>query len=325
VSDVHELLPFVRKKVGDFLYPYGSFPDEHFEQTEGYEAEFSAPESDASGGRYRVEILVSAEKLVPLFLDLCAVLPERVRVSLDRASADLYSRWDEFVSEEVSRQEFLATFAKFQFAFTEDGNLGLGAFAPEAGIEIFLGSHKEIVLFTPEIEPVREILKTHKVRARELDPYYQRDHQHVPLTDYRGLRGPRFDYLHVADEVRHALGMHLQADEDENVDEEGNPLGLVPWHAVVIASASRRARAWRRRNRSFVQEFGLTANSRREARSILERRLEQDGFLLEGLEELFRIDIGVLPAHVRPPADALARPGIWYVSDKADAELEEDR
>ena len=97
MSERLELLPFVRKKVGDFLYPYGSFPDEQYEQPEGYEIEYHTPDADAEAGQhYRVEILVSAEKLVPLWLDLCTLLPERVRVSLDRTSADLYNRWDEF-------------------------------------------------------------------------------------------------------------------------------------------------------------------------------------------------------------------------------------
>lgn len=323
MSERPELLPFVRKKVGDFLYPYGSFPDEHYEQHEGFELEDHTTDSeDGLGSHYRIEILVSAEKLVPLWLDLCTLLPERIRVSLDRTSADIYSRWDEFVSGDVSRQEFLSTFATYQFAFTEDGNLGLGAFAPEAALELFLGSHKEIVLFTADPDPVREILRQHKVRPRSLEPYYQRDHQHLALTDYRGLRGPRFDYLQVADDVRRALGMRLHADEDENVDDEGRPLGLVAWHAIALVAPARRARAWRRRNRAFVQGFGLTARSRREARQILERRLGQDGCVLQDLEELFRIDVGVLPAHVQPPAEALAKPGVWYVGDKADAGLD---
>lgn len=319
MSDVHELLPFVRKKVGDFLYPYGSFPDDDFEQQEGYESEYQTPSGDEQVERYRIEVLVSAEKLVPLFLDLCALLPEQVVVSLERASADVYSRWDEFVSEEVGRQEFLELFREHQFALAEDGNLGLGAFSPEPPIEVFLGSHKEIVVFTPELKPVTEVLKRHGVERRALELYYQRDHSHVALVDYRGLRGPEYDFLHVADVIRHELGMQLQTDDDENVDDEGNPLGLVPWHAVVIAFAVRRARAWRRAGRAFLQEFGLTAASRREARELLERRLEEDGYALDGLEELFRIDPSALPAHAQPPPGALERPGIWYVGDRADA------
>jgi hypothetical protein len=114
--------------------------------------------------------------------------------------------------------------------------------------------------------------------------------------------------------------MQLQEDEDEQVDEDGKPLGLMPWHAVVIASAARRARAHRRANRAFVQEFGVTAASRAEARELLERRLAQDGHTLHSIEELFRIDVTALPQHVRPTAEALDRPGIWWVGDKTDAE-----
>jgi hypothetical protein len=109
-------------------------------------------------------------------------------------------------------------------------------------------------------------------------------------------------------------------DEDENVDEEGNTLGLVPWHAVVIAVPARRARSHRRANRSFRQEFGLTAASRREARELLEKRLARDGCVLEDLEELFRVQLAALPAHAQPDSEALGRPGIWYVGEKTDAE-----
>jgi hypothetical protein len=111
VSEVHDLLPLQRKKVGSFLYPYGAFPDDEYEQQEGFETEYQTPDGEEPvGERYRTEALVSAEKLVPLFLDLCELLPERVFVSLERASADVYTRWDEFVSDEVPRQEFLEVF-----------------------------------------------------------------------------------------------------------------------------------------------------------------------------------------------------------------------
>jgi hypothetical protein len=246
-------------------------------------------------------------------------LPARVFVALERASADAYSRWDEFVSDEVSREEFIETFQAHQFAFAEDGNLGLGAFSQEPPVELFLGSHKEIVVFSPELKPVTEILRRYQLEPRELDLYYQRDHSHVSLLDYRGLRGPQYDFLHVADVVRHSLEMELQIDEEENVDEDGNPLGLVPWHAVVLAVVARRTRSSRRSARMFVQEFGLTAANRREARELLEDRLEKEGCGLESLEELFRVDPGVLPAHVQPPPGALDRSGIWYVGDKTDA------
>jgi hypothetical protein len=322
VSDVHELLPFVRKKVGDYLYPYGAFPDDDYEQQEGYEAEYQTPADEEGGERYRIEVLVSAEKLVPLFLELCELLPDELSVSLERASADVYSHWDEFISDEVSKEEFLETFRAYQFAFAEDGNLGLGAVARDPPIEVFLGSHKEIVVFAPELKPVTEILRRHGVEPRPLELYYQRDHTHLALTEYRGLRGPQFDFLHVADMVRHTFGMSLRIDDEENLDEEGQPLGLVPWHAVVVVAPARRARSRRRTNRSFMQEFGLTAASRREARDLLEERLERDGFALESLEELFRVDLEALPSHVQPPPAALERPGIWYVGEKTDFDFE---
>lgn len=320
MSDAQDLLPLVRKKVGEFLYPYGSFPDDAFEQVEGFETEYQSDDADEDGPRYRIEILVSAEKLVPLFLDLCRFLPSRVFVSMERASADMYSRWDEYLSEEVSSAEFLEMFRAYQTAFAEDGNLALGAFAHEPPVEVFLGSHKEIVVFVGDRKPVLEVLKRHGLEPLELDPYYRYDHQHVALTGYRGMRGPHFDYLHVADVVRHAFEMELQEDE-ENVDDEGRPLGLVAWHAVVLIVPARRARAARRRTRAFVQEFGLTAQSRREARELLERRLAADGYALSNVEEMFRVDTSILPAHVRPEPRALERAGIWWVGEKTDADL----
>lgn len=320
MSEIHERLPFIRKKVGDFLYPYGSFPDDDFEQLEGYESEYQTPQTeDESGERYRVEVLVSAEKLVGLFKDLCTLLPEQIFVSLERASADAYSRWDEFVSEEVPREEFLDLFHEFEFTLAEDGHLGIGAFAQEPPVEVFLGSHKELVVFTPNLADVTTILRKHGVQSRRLDLYYQRDHSHVALMEYRGLRGSQFDYLHVADVIRHELDMQLRIDEDENVDEDGNPLGLVAWHAVVVGMPTRRARAWRRSGRVFIQEFGLTASSRREARELLEQRLGEDGYELESIEELFRVEADGLPAHVQPPPGALDKPCVWYVGEKSDA------
>ncbi len=319
----HELLPLIRKKVGGFLYPYGAFPDDDYEQPEGYESDYFTPDGDdPMGDRYRTVVMVSAEKIVPVFVDLCQLLPPRVHAVMERASEDVYTERDIFLSEsELEREQFLEVLRAYEFAFAEDGMLGIGAFGHEVPIEIFMADHKEIVVFSPELGPVTDIMRKHGIQARKLEYFYEKSHTHLALTQYRGLRGEQFDYLHVADAVRHLFGMQLQQDEEENVDAEGNPLGLVAWRAIVLLTPARRARAGRRRSRHFLQEFFLTAESRREARKLLEERLERDGFDLHSLDELFRIDVQDLPHEVRPPQSQLERAGIWYVGDKTETDV----
>ena len=318
MSQAHELLPLVRKKVGNFLYPYGSFPDEDYEQLEGYESDyFTAEDDEAPGDRYRTVVVVSAEKLVPLFLDLGQLLPERVHVVLERASEDIYTERDVFLSEsEVTREQFIEVFKAYDFIFAEDGMLGLGAFGRDDPVEVFLADHKELVVFAPDLGPVRAILEKHGLQPRKLEYYYERSHTHLALTQYRGLRGTQYDYLSVADMLRHVFGLSLQLDEDQNLDDEGRPLGLVPWRAIATVAPKRRARSGRRQNPSFVQEFFLSASSRREARELVEKRLEADSFVLQSLEELFRIDVHELPSELRPAGNALQHPGIWYVGER---------
>ena len=322
MSQAQELLPLIRKKVGSFLYPYGTFPDEDYEQIEGYESDyFTAPDEEAVGDRYRTVVVVSAEKLVPLFLDLCALLPEQVHVVLERASEDIYTERDVFLSDsEVTREQFMEVFKTYQFAFAEDGMLGLGAFGHEMPFELFLADHKEIVVFAPELAPVTAVLQQHGLKSCKLEYFYERSHTHLALTQYRGLRSAQFDYLHVADTLRHVFGMNLQQDDEQNLDDEGRPLGLVPWRAIVMVTPQRRAHT-RRRSRSFVQEFFLCARSRREARELLEQQLERDGFALQSLDELFRIDLQDLPVEARPAAAQLERPGIWYVGERTETDV----
>ena len=323
MSQAHELLPLIRKKVGGFLYPYGSFPDDDYEQPEGYESDYFTPDGDdPMGDRYRTVVMVSAEKIVPVFLDLCALLPEKVHAVMERASEDVYTERDIFLSGvELDLEHFVEVFRAYEFALSEDGMLGIGAFGHEVPLEIFLADHKEIVVFTPELGPVADIMRKHGIKACKLEFFYEQSHTHLALTQYRGLRGAQFDYLHVADAVRHLFGMELQQDDDGNVDADGNPLGLVAWRAIVVLTPSRRARAGRRRSRHFLQEFFLTADSRREARELLEERLERDGFALQSLDELFRIDVQDLPHEVRPSDDQLTRPAIWYVGDKTETDV----
>lgn len=323
MSHAHELLPLIRKKVGGFLYPYGAFPDDDYKQTEGYEADYFTPDGDDPiGDRYRTVAMVSAEKIVPLFLDLCELLPDTVHAVMERASEDVYTERDVFLSEsELDLEQFVEVFRAYEFTFAEDGMLGIGAFGHEVPLEIFMADHKEIVVFTPELSPVTDIMRKHGLQPRKLEYFYERSHTHLALTQYRGLRGAQFDYLHVADAVRHMFGMQLQQDEEQNVDADGNPLGLVAWRALVILAPSRRARAGRRRSRHFVQEFFLTASSRREARQLLEARLERDGFALHSLDELFRIDVHELPTEVRPNNEQLERAAIWYVGDKTETDV----
>lgn len=316
--DGHELRPLIRKKVGDFLFPYGSFPDEEVTQVEGYETEFfPARPGDRMGDRFRTIALVSAEKIAPLFLDLCGLLPQRVSVVVERASEDVYVDRDVFVSEiDVDVDDFVEVFKTYEFTFCEDGNLGVGAFAPDQPFEVFLSDHKEIVVFSEEADPVHDVLRRHGVRPVALDPYYEQAHQHVSLVEYRGLRGSQFDYLHVVEALRAVFRMTQRLEDDVTLDEDGRPLGLVPWRAFVVAHPVRRARSSRRGQRSFGQEFLLTARSRREAQEMLEVRLERDGYSLENLTELFRFDLGTLPRDLRPAAAMLEKPGIWFVGDR---------
>lgn len=318
MSQAPELLPLVRKKVGGFLYPYGSFPDEDYEQLEGFESDyFTAAEEEAPGERYRTVVVASAEKLVPLYLDLCQLLPERVHVVMERASEDIYTERDVFLSDaEVTREQFIEVFRAYEFPFAEDGMLGIGAFGHDNPTEVFLADHKEIVVFGPDLGAVTAILKRHGLQARKLEFYYEHSHTHLALTQYRGLRGAQFDYLSVADALRHVFGMSLQLDDEQNVDDEGRPLGVVAWRAIALVQPSRSARGSRRRARSFVQEFFLSAASRREARELLEQRIEHEGFHLQSLEELFRIDVLDLPVALRPTAGVLATPGIWYAGER---------
>ncbi len=323
MSQAPELLPLVRKKVGDFLYPYGSFPDEDYEQLEGYESDyFTPPDDEATGDRYRTVVVVSAEKLIPLFLELCQLLPPKVHAVLERASEDIYTERDVFLSDtEVTREQFIEVFKAYEFTFTEDGMLGLGAFGHEAPLEVFLADHKEIVVFAPELGPVDAILKKHGLEPRKLEFYYERSHTHLALTQYRGLRGAQFDYLSVADTLRHVFGMSHQLDEEQNLDDEGHPLGLVAWRAIATVTPSLRGRKGRKRERSFMQEFFLNAASRREARELLVTRLEGDGFDLLSLDELFRIDAQDLSPDIRPSNAKLQRPGIWYVGEKTETDV----
>ena len=156
---------------------------------------------------------------------------------------------------------------------------------------------------------MHKILRKRQLQSRDVGYYYEVPHQHVALTEYRGLRGAQFDYFHVADALRQVFSMTLQLEEDRNVDERGNPIGLVPWRAVVVANPLRRARSSRRRQRSFGQEFLLTAKTRREAEMLLEQRLKRDGYSLQSLSELFRFDLAGLPREVQPAAGVLRKPG----------------
>jgi hypothetical protein len=146
--------------------------------------------------------------------------------------------------------------------------------------------------------------------------YYDHAHQHLSLVEYRGLRSGQFDYLHVVEAMRQVFHMSQRLEEDATMDEDGLPIGLVPWRAYVVVYPVRRARASRRGVRHFGQEFLLTAKSRGEAQALLEQRLQRDGYSLQSLSELFRFDLGTLPPDVRPAAGVLDKPGIWFVGDR---------
>lgn len=227
-----------------FSFPKGSYPVEALTPKPGYSIFFEPADGDDKSGeweewpdRYVFDIVISAERVPSLCRSLFALLPSRIYPILDVLGHDAYREIDPYISYDLlGFDRFLASVRAFREYLFDDGLVGFGAMTDDPFFYIFVDEHKIITVRAAVFlkERVERILHAFDLEAiAEPAGADSAAHEHRGVLITPGDRPEVLSSEEIVEFLRDDWRLVLNVDPDENVDDEGNPLGTTPWIALV--------------------------------------------------------------------------------------------
>lgn len=187
--------------------------------------------------RYVFDINIRASRVESLCRQLFALLPGRVYPILDVMGNDGYREIDPYIAYDlVGLERFLDAVRRFRGWFFEDGMVGFGAMSEEPFVYVFIDEHKIVTVRVAATakELVEKILKAFDLT--EVDKIAGADaavHEHRGVLDAPSNRPDLLTHDEIVEQIRDDWGLTLNVDPFHNNDENGNPLGVIPWRCVV--------------------------------------------------------------------------------------------
>lgn len=233
-----------RIQVGDFAFPLGVYPVEEMQPKRGYLVEFEAADGDNDGGdweewpdRYVYDIVVSAERIEPLWRQLVRLLPPRVYPILDFMGRDAFREIDPYISYElVGLDRVTDALRRFRDFFFEDGLVGFGAACDDPFVYIFVDEHKILTvrIGTDRREKVEALLEAFGIpEVEEPRGADSAAHEHRGILSTPQQRPDLLNQDEILEIVREDWKLVLNVDPETNLDDEARELGETAWRCVV--------------------------------------------------------------------------------------------
>lgn len=230
--------------MGDFAFPLGVYPVEEMEPVRGYLVEFEPADGDNEGGdweewpdRYVYDIVVSAERIEPLWRQLVRLLPPRVYPILDFMGRDAYREVDPYISYElVGLDRVVDAMRTYRDFFFEDGLVGFGAACDDPFVYLFVDEHKILTVRvgTERREKVEQLLEAFGIpEVEEPQGADSAAHEHRGVLIAPPERPELLSADEILERVREDWRLVLNIDPETNIDDEGKPLGETAWRCVV--------------------------------------------------------------------------------------------
>ncbi|MEX2217851.1 MAG: hypothetical protein WD749_03750 [Phycisphaerales bacterium] len=226
--------------------------------------------------RYVFEAVITAERLEPLIRTLLALFPGRIYPILDYLGHDAFREVDPYISYELMGMDKLQdALRRYRAFFFEDGLVGFGAMVDEPFLYLFVDEHKiitircepdlkdkvERTLAAFDLEPLDDSPPPKPVpppAPASPDPRESAEpgeagappapqpgpagadaaaHEHRGVLVIADDRPDLLSQDEIVEHLRDEWRLTLNVDPDANTDEEGRPLGLLPWHCQVRCAA----------------------------------------------------------------------------------------
>ncbi|TVQ60020.1 MAG: hypothetical protein EA379_09165 [Phycisphaerales bacterium] len=305
-----------------YACPLGARPVDlaAFAPLQGYRVEFEPADGDDEEGeweewpdRYMFDVVITHTRVEALARACYALLPGRVYPILDILGNDEYREVDPYIAyDAVGIERFIDALRRHRGWFYDDGMVGFGAMSIEPFVYIYVDEHKiltirvevalrervEKILQAFDLQPVEEPLGVDSV-----------EHEHLSALVAPEDRPDLLMMEEIIDELRSQWRLELNIDPDENVDDDGAPLGVTCWRCV----------AGRRREGDGPEEMLvvlLAAPSLSDAERLTLDTLQNDDQTVESVEILAadRITPGSFAALLgREPEGLLEAARVWDV------------
>lgn len=231
-----------RSEVAGYKFPLGIEPISLPAPQQGYTLEY-CPGEDGDPDTYAFHVVISHDRLGRLIREAFALLPAEVVPIIEIGSRDAYRALDVYLgSEPIDREDFLQVWDHYESLLLEDGSIGAGANAEQPFIEVFLDTWKGLLVNVPISmrRQVESMLARHGLREVLETWPHDLDHSAEPPSQLREVLRVVDDQSPDLDEIllqlRDQWDLELDVDPEANVDETGRKLGLVLWHAIVLAT-----------------------------------------------------------------------------------------
>lgn len=239
---------------GSFAYPLGVYPIEPLTPRPGYIMAFEpADGGDESDDveewpdRYVFEAVITATRAPALMRAMLMLAPARVYPILDVLGYDAYREIDPYIGYDlVGIDRVWEALRTFSPLFFDDGLCGFGVTCDDPFFYAFLDEHKILTLRVP---PEMKDRVERVLRAFDLEPCEDPAGADAAAHEHRSIlmvsdKPECASFEEVVEHLRDEWRLALNIDPDTNLDEEGNPLGVLLWRCIgrVTEEKPRRTR-----------------------------------------------------------------------------------
>lgn len=238
-----------RRTVQGFDFPLGVYPVESMTPREGYNSEYEPADGDEEGideveawpDRYVFDIVVSAQRLEALWVQIFAMMPGRVYPILDFIGHDCYREIDPYIAyEPVGQERITNLLQRYRDFFFDDGMVGFGAVSEEPFFYAFVDEHKIMTIrIEPEMRPkIERLLGSFELSAIE-EPAGADSaaHEHRSVLITPSDRPELLNADEIVQVARKSWGLVLNVDPESNLDDEGRDLGITPFRCLLRLEA----------------------------------------------------------------------------------------
>jgi hypothetical protein len=293
---------------GAFTFPFGVYPEGSFHQRTAYDSKYLEVE-----GCFYYQLAVSHERLLDVFTALLNQLPSTVYLVTKIHSGDYYRDHDTYISEEeIPRQRLLSWLRDWRDVVADDGFFGFGMFAEGATHEVFIDEHKTIHVYHHDPALMEKTFEGLNIPfAFDLRFFWDEPHYHEPLP-YNDDYGD--DYLTAFEDLADTYELYLDEDEEDNVDNEGAPLGMTCWKVEIRGYVPHSPVGTT--PKGFYSTLFVNADSRREVVDLVEEYLVGREEQVDLFLQMARVPLELIPAEMSAHNPDPDEPRVWYETDR---------
>ncbi len=300
-----------RIKSFGFTYPYGSYPEDEFFQQIGYDAKYLTDEQC-----FYYKIVLPHERLQQMLSASFKLLPPTARLAAKVHSGDFYRDFDTHISDDlVDRDEVIEWAKEWGEVVLDDGFFGIGMFAEEETVEVFIDEHKTIHIYHSDPDLMELFLENQGIPfVMDLAFFWDEPHFHEPLP--LDEKSDDEDYLTAFEDLADRYELFLDLDDDTNTDDEGQPLGVNCWR-VELRGYKPESSGDHQSAKGFYTTLYLNAETRRDVIDLVSEYFGERNEQVDIYLQIARVPTELLTSDMHYRNSTPEESCVWHESGRA--------